>query len=66
MNDLDITERNEATNPGRHDNHAGTIGQIRVHRRRRWVGRLFALGGFLLLAGGLVLGAWGPIRSIRM
>jgi RND family efflux transporter MFP subunit len=27
--------------------------------RRRWGGRLFALGGFLLLAGGLSLGAWG-------
>jgi RND family efflux transporter MFP subunit len=28
-------------------------------RRRRWGGRLFALGGFLLLAGGLSLGARG-------
>jgi len=28
-------------------------------RRRRWGGRLFALGGFSLLAGGLSLGAWG-------
>jgi RND family efflux transporter MFP subunit len=27
--------------------------------RRRWGGRLFALGGFLLLAGGLTLGVWG-------
>jgi RND family efflux transporter MFP subunit len=27
--------------------------------RRRWGGRLFALGGFSLLAGGLSLGAWG-------
>jgi RND family efflux transporter MFP subunit len=27
--------------------------------RRRWGGRSFALGGFLLLAGGLSLGAWG-------
>jgi RND family efflux transporter MFP subunit len=27
-------------------------------RRRRWGGRLFALGGSLLLAGGLSLGAW--------
>lgn len=26
--------------------------------RRRWGGRLFALGGFLLLAGGVSLGAW--------
>jgi RND family efflux transporter MFP subunit len=27
--------------------------------RRRWGGRLLAFGGFLLLAGGLSLGAWG-------
>src|SRR5260370_30243394 len=27
--------------------------------RGRWGGRLFALGGVLLLAGGLSLGAWG-------
>jgi RND family efflux transporter MFP subunit len=27
--------------------------------RRRWGGRLFVLGGFLLLVGGLSLGAWG-------
>jgi RND family efflux transporter MFP subunit len=26
--------------------------------RRRWGGRLFAIGGFLLLVGGLSLGAW--------
>jgi multidrug efflux pump subunit AcrA (membrane-fusion protein) len=26
--------------------------------QRRWGGRLFALGGFLLLAGGVALGAW--------
>src|ERR1700746_2575362 len=32
----------------------------REHRlRRRWGGRLFALGGVLLLVGGLSLGAWG-------
>ena len=31
----------------------------RRRARRRWGGRLFALGGFLLLAGGLSLGAWG-------
>jgi multidrug efflux pump subunit AcrA (membrane-fusion protein) len=31
----------------------------RRHVRRRWGGRLFALGGFLLLAGGLTLGGWG-------
>src|SRR5882757_596653 len=31
----------------------------RTHVRRRWGGRLFALGGFVLLAGGLTLGGWG-------
>ena len=31
----------------------------RPARRRRWGGRLFALGGFLSLAGGVSLGAWG-------
>jgi RND family efflux transporter MFP subunit len=33
----------------------------RLHRkkRHRWGGRLFALAGFLFLAGGLSLGAWG-------
>jgi RND family efflux transporter MFP subunit len=31
----------------------------RRQARRRWGGRLFAVGGFLLLAGALSLGAWG-------
>jgi RND family efflux transporter MFP subunit len=31
--------------------------------RRRWGGRLFALVGFLLLAGGLSLGVWGKISQ---
>jgi multidrug efflux pump subunit AcrA (membrane-fusion protein) len=31
--------------------------------RRRWGGRLFALGGFLLLAGGLSLGVSGKISQ---
>jgi RND family efflux transporter MFP subunit len=31
--------------------------------RRRWGGRLFALGAFLLLAGGLSLGVWGKISQ---
>jgi RND family efflux transporter MFP subunit len=33
----------------------------RLHRKKRyrWGGRLFALAGFLFLAGGLSLGAWG-------
>ncbi len=33
--------------------------QHRRRARRRWRGRLFALGGLAALAGGLSLGAWG-------
>ena len=64
MNDLDIHERNDAINRDRHDNRASS-GDIdspatpSTRMRRRWGGRLFALGGFVLLAGGLSLGAWG-------
>ena len=36
-----------------------TANAPKQRRRRRWGGRLFAFGGFLLLAGGLSLGAWG-------
>jgi RND family efflux transporter MFP subunit len=32
--------------------------RLKRRKRRRWGGRLFALGGFLVLAGGLSLGAW--------
>jgi RND family efflux transporter MFP subunit len=35
----------------------------RPRLRRRWGGRLFALGGFLLLAGGLLLGVSGKISQ---
>ncbi len=31
----------------------------RLQLRRRWGGRLFAVGGFLVLTGGLGLGTWG-------
>jgi RND family efflux transporter MFP subunit len=31
--------------------------------RRRWGGRLFALGGFLLLGAGVSVGAWGHYRQ---
>jgi RND family efflux transporter MFP subunit len=33
--------------------------RLKRQKRRRWGGRLFALAGFLLLAGGLSIGAWG-------
>jgi RND family efflux transporter MFP subunit len=62
MNDLDIRDRNDATSRDRQashpvDRHAENRQQRR--RRRRWSARLFALGGFLLLVGGLSLGASG-------
>jgi hypothetical protein len=62
MNDLAIHDRNDAINRVRQDNRTGNrdMENPQKHRlRRRWGGRLFALGGLLLLAGGLSLGAWG-------
>ena len=46
MNDLSFGR--DIANPPKH----------RRQVRRRWGGRLFALGGLLLLGGGLSLGAW--------
>jgi RND family efflux transporter MFP subunit len=65
MNDFGIRDRNDAIAPGRQDTPADdrAIEKVPKHRRRvrhrRWGGRLFAFGGFLLLAGGLWLGASG-------
>jgi RND family efflux transporter MFP subunit len=62
MNDLDIPGQNDPSNRDRQDNRAAeqVAASLRKHRlRRRWGGRLFALGAFLSLAGGLSLGAWG-------
>jgi RND family efflux transporter MFP subunit len=62
MNDLHADDRNDAINQDRQDNRSveRKMENLRKHRlHRRWGGRLFALGGFLLLAGGLSLGAWG-------
>jgi hypothetical protein len=58
MNDLVIHlhDRDRALKPDREDNRRGdrNIENRQKHRRRRrWGGRLFALGGFLLLAGGV-------------
>jgi RND family efflux transporter MFP subunit len=62
MNDMfrpkgnDVIERNRLDGPA----FGGDIKQqTRVPARRRRGGRLFALGGFLLLAAGLMLGGWG-------
>jgi hypothetical protein len=62
MNDLGFLDWNDAITPDRLDNPAGDRGieNRPKHRpRRRWGGRLVALGGSVLLAGGLSLGAWG-------
>jgi RND family efflux transporter MFP subunit len=57
----DIHARNDAR-PDRQNTLAryGHIERrLKRQKRRRWGGRLFALAGFLLLAGGLSIGAWG-------
>ena len=64
MNDLGVRDRDHVIDRDRQDNPAvdREIKSPAKHRppvRRRWGGRLFALGGFLLLAGGLSLGVWG-------
>jgi RND family efflux transporter MFP subunit len=62
MNDLDIHERNDTMNRDHHNNRPADRNAEKRQKdrlRRRWGGGLFALGGSLLLAGGLSLGAWG-------
>jgi multidrug efflux pump subunit AcrA (membrane-fusion protein) len=62
MNDLHIHDWNEAMNQDRQNNRPGDRHMEKRQKRRlrrRWGGRLFAFGGFSLLAGGLSLGAWG-------
>jgi RND family efflux transporter MFP subunit len=62
MNDLDISDWNDAMNQDHHSNRpADRYAEKRQkdRLRRRWGGGLFALCGSLLLAGGLSLGAWG-------
>jgi RND family efflux transporter MFP subunit len=64
MNDLVIHlhDRNHVTSRDRQDDRAGApkLESPQKHRgRSRWGGRLFAFGGFVLLAGGLSLGARG-------
>jgi len=60
---FDAPNRNEAVARNRHDNSVvddaiQTLPVLRLQARRRSGGRVFALGGILLLAGGLSLGAW--------
>ena len=68
MNDLDLRDRDDVVDRDRQDNPAvdREIKSPTKHRppvRRRWGGRLFALGGFLLLAASLSLGVWGKISQ---
>jgi RND family efflux transporter MFP subunit len=63
MNDpvIHLHDRKQAIKSDREDNRRGDRNtEIRQkHRRRgRWGGRLFAFGGFLVLVGGVSLGAW--------
>jgi RND family efflux transporter MFP subunit len=64
MNDIDMFDRNDAITQDREDSLAvdrkvANLPWDRPQVRRRWGARLFALGAFLLLAGGLAFGAWG-------
>jgi RND family efflux transporter MFP subunit len=61
MNDHEIHDRNDAMKDHQNDRPGGRNNENRqTHRlRRRWGGRVFAFGGFALLAGGLSVGAWG-------
>jgi RND family efflux transporter MFP subunit len=64
MNDRFTPNLNDAIEVDRQDIPAveREIKKAPMHRRqarRRWGGRLFALGAFVSLAGGLSLGAWG-------
>jgi RND family efflux transporter MFP subunit len=64
MNDLHMLDRDNRIMRDREgdraiDRHIESLSVPRPRVRRRWGGRLFALGGFVLLAGGLSLGAWG-------
>jgi RND family efflux transporter MFP subunit len=68
MNDFDVCDRDDVIDRDRQDNPAvdREIKSPAKHDpqvRRRWGGRLFAVGGFLLLAGGLSLGVWGKISQ---
>jgi len=65
MNEFDLNDPNDAISQDRQGDQVGNPAgdhnprSPRKHRsRRRWGGRLFAVGGFGLLACGLSLGAW--------
>jgi RND family efflux transporter MFP subunit len=57
---INLRDRNDPIGHDRQNKRAGDPAAENEHwQRRRWSGRLFAIGGFLLLAGGLSIGAWG-------
>jgi RND family efflux transporter MFP subunit len=61
MHDLDIHAQHDVINRDHPDNLPGDRNMENCQKRRlrrRWGARLFALGGFVLLASGLSLGAW--------
>jgi RND family efflux transporter MFP subunit len=63
MNDRDTPNRNDALTQDLKrsplDHRAGTrSSKHRPRKRRRWAGRLFTLGGFLMLGCGIAFGAW--------
>ena len=62
MNNLGNADRNDATSRGREDSPAVDRDTVNSRKprhgaRRRWGGRLVAMGAFSLLAGGVSLGA---------
>jgi RND family efflux transporter MFP subunit len=64
MNKMIPFDENDAINRDRRENPVlrekiEIPGKRRPRVRRRWGGRLFALGGLLLLGGGVSAGAWG-------
>ena len=64
MNDFANTARSDAITWDRVDDpvvdrDTRNPSKLRRTARRRWGGRLFATGTFLLLSGGVALGAWG-------
>jgi RND family efflux transporter MFP subunit len=69
MNDVGIRDRNDTTtrDPGENRPVEGRTETPpkRPAVQRRWGGRLFALGGFLLLATGVSLGAWRHYSQYR-
>jgi RND family efflux transporter MFP subunit len=70
MSDAGIRDRNDTTSRDPGDNRpverrTESPSKPRPAVQRRWGGRLFALGGFLLLAIGVALGAWRHYSQYR-